>query len=101
PPPRDAPSEVNSAELELLAENSGFSEAHARVPWRLLLQSRSCWFLWLQYLILSYPWYFFITWMPTFLAERFPQLSVGCARAWRFCPCFAVALGRSAQGWFP
>jgi MFS family permease len=42
-----------------------------------LLRSRTIWLLWLQYFSLSYPWYFFITWLPTFLRDRYPELSDG------------------------
>jgi MFS family permease len=40
------------------------------VPWDRLLSSRSVWLLWLQYFLLSYPWYFYITWLPTYLQEH-------------------------------
>jgi sugar phosphate permease len=39
------------------------------VPWGKLLRSRTVWLLWAQYFFLSYPWYFFITWLPTYLQE--------------------------------
>ena len=42
---------------------------------RKLLRSRSVWLLWVQYFALSYPWYFYITWLPTFLNDRYPELS--------------------------
>jgi ACS family sodium-dependent inorganic phosphate cotransporter len=31
--------------------------------------SRSVWLLWLQYFCLSYGWYFYITWLPTYLVQ--------------------------------
>ena len=40
-----------------------------------LIRSRTIWLLWLQYFLLSYPWYFYITWLPTFLRDRYPDLS--------------------------
>jgi sugar phosphate permease len=42
---------------------------------RKLVRSRSIWLLWIQYFCLSYPWYFYITWLPTFLKDRYPDLT--------------------------
>jgi sugar phosphate permease len=47
------------------------AEARAQdVPWDKLLSSPTVWLLWLQYFLLSYPWYFYITWLPTYLQEH-------------------------------
>jgi ACS family glucarate transporter-like MFS transporter len=75
--PQDHPS-VNAAELELLkhAETSG----HADVPWGKLVRSRSVLLLWLQYFCLSFPWYFYITWLPTYLQEFRHQSPAASAR---------------------
>ena len=43
--------------------------AHVDVPWEKLLRNRSLWLLWIQYFCLSFPWYFYITWLPTYLQE--------------------------------
>ncbi len=68
--PKDNKS-VNAAELELLAENTKVAESgHGSVPWGKLTTSRSIWLLWAQYFFLSYPWYFYITWLPTYLQEN-------------------------------
>ncbi len=66
--PRDNKS-VNDAELALLKENEHLTGGHGNVPWAKLLASRSVWLLWVQYFLLSFPWYFFITWLPTYLKE--------------------------------
>jgi MFS family permease len=42
---------------------------------RKLTRSRTIWLLWAQYFFLSYPWYFFITWLPTFLRDRYPEMT--------------------------
>jgi MFS family permease len=39
------------------------------VPWRALVRSRSVWLLCAQYACLSYGWYFYVTWLPTYLRE--------------------------------
>jgi MFS family permease len=72
--PRDHKS-VNAAELALLAGNEKLASGHGDVPWGKLLRSRSIWLLWAQYFFLTYPWYFYITWLPTFLKDRYPDMS--------------------------
>ena len=62
--PRDHKS-VNAAELALLEGSEELASGHGDVPWGKLIRSRSIWLLWAQYFCLSYPWYFFITWLPT------------------------------------
>lgn len=66
--PRDHPG-VNAAELELLKGNEANLTRHGRMPWRRLVTCPSVLFLWLQYLLVSYSWYFYITWLPTYLKE--------------------------------
>lgn len=69
---RDNPAEhrsVNRAELALLEGAEQMAAGHGNVPWGKLIRSRTVWLLWAQYFFLSYPWYFFITWLPTYLQE--------------------------------
>ncbi|MGH9674101.1 MAG: MFS transporter [Bryobacteraceae bacterium] len=66
--PRDHHS-VNKAELALLGGADRMASGHGDVPWLRLIFSRSVWLLWLQYFCLSFPWYFYITWLPTYLQE--------------------------------
>jgi ACS family glucarate transporter-like MFS transporter len=66
--PKDHP-KVNAAEYELLRENEKNISGHGNVPWRELVKRRSVWLLWAQYFCLSYGWYFYVTWLPTYLAE--------------------------------
>ena len=40
-----------------------------KVPWRELLRSRTVWLLWAQYFCLTYGWFFYVTWLPTYLKE--------------------------------
>jgi len=66
--PHEHPS-VNEAEKRLLTvENLGSS--HASVPWKVFFTSRSAWLLWTQYALLSYVWYFYVTWFPKYLDEH-------------------------------
>ncbi len=66
--PRDH-KRVNAAELDLLRGAEKMASGHADVPWKKLAASRTIWLLWLQYFLISYPFYFYITWLPTYLIE--------------------------------
>ena len=69
---RDRPREhrgFNEAELELLKDNEANIAGHAHVPWGRLVASPTVWALWGQYFCISYGWYFYITWLPTYLQE--------------------------------
>ncbi len=66
--PRDQKG-VNEAELALLAGSENLASGHGDVPWGKMVGSRSVWLLWAQYFCISYPWYFYITWLPTYLQE--------------------------------
>jgi MFS family permease len=69
---RDNPREkksVNAAELELIEMTQHLSSSHTNVPWGKLIRSRQAWLLCIQYFCLSYSWYFYITWLPTYLLE--------------------------------
>jgi len=80
---RDKPADnprVNEAERTLLAEVSQNASSHADVPWRKILRNHSLWFLWLQYFCLSFPWYFYITWLPTYLQEHRHQTPAAASK---------------------
>ena len=69
---RDHPSEhpaVNQAELALLPAREETARVEAGIPWRLLASSPSVWLLCLQYMCLAYGWWFYVTWLPTYLRE--------------------------------
>jgi ACS family glucarate transporter-like MFS transporter len=66
--PREHPS-VNAAELALLKGAESNATGHSAVPWKKFVTNRSVWLLWAQYFCMSYPWYFYITWLPTYLQE--------------------------------
>ncbi|HEX2851654.1 MAG TPA: MFS transporter [Opitutaceae bacterium] len=61
---------VNAAERELLKENEQNVRGHGDVPWLKLVKSPTMWMLWAQYFCLSYGWYFYVTWLPTYLKEE-------------------------------
>jgi MFS transporter, ACS family, glucarate transporter len=66
--PRHHPA-VNAAELALLDGAEKNSAGHGDVPWRRFMAGPTVWLLWLQYFCVSYSWYFYITWLPTYLRE--------------------------------
>ena len=67
--PRDHP-RVNAAEWALLAGNPPVAR-HDAVPWKAFLASRTTWLLWAQYFFMSYCWYFYVTWLPTYLKNAY------------------------------
>ncbi len=66
--PRNHPA-VNRAELALMPRLSAENESREATPWRVILGNRSVLLLWLQYFLLSYGWWFYIQWLPTYLRE--------------------------------
>jgi MFS family permease len=70
---RDNPREhrsVNAAEAALLPTEQENASSHGDVPWGKLVRSRTVWCLGGQYAALSYAWYFFVTWFPTYLLKE-------------------------------
>jgi ACS family glucarate transporter-like MFS transporter len=94
--PRDHKS-VNAGELELLAGNEKLATGHGDVPWGKLVKSRTVWLLWLQYFLLSYPWYFYVTWLPTYLQE-YRHLSPEVSANYAILPLFFGGLGSIVCG---
>jgi MFS transporter, ACS family, glucarate transporter len=79
---RDRPSDhpaVNAGELALIGEVSKLA-GHRNVPWRRMIVHRSLWLLWIQYFCVSFGWYFYITWLPTYLQEFRHQSAESAAR---------------------
>ena len=89
---------VNAAELAVIGDHSHATGGDHSVPWAELLACRSVWMLWLQYFCMSFAWYFYITWMPTFIKETFPNFTdiqrglLGCV------PLFFGGLGSIFAG---
>jgi len=66
--PREHPS-VNAAEADLIETTRGLSVGHERGTWSEVFRIPSLLPLCLQYVANSYGYYFFITWLPTYLAK--------------------------------
>ena len=61
--------EVSPAERAYIVEGRGPEPSHSltNVPWGLILRSRNVWLLCLMYFVQTYGFYFYLTWMPTYL----------------------------------
>jgi MFS family permease len=93
--PKDHPS-VSAAELAVIGETEQSGD-HS-MPWGKLLASRTVWMLWAQYFFMSYAWYFYITWFPTYLKEQFSGMG-DMQRALLACvPLFFGGIGSILAG---
>ena len=89
--PRDHPA-VNQQELALMHDIEPAGASHGNVPWRRLLRSRSVLLLAAQYYFLSFGWYFFMTWLHTYLQEHH-RLTQTQSAAYAAFPLFFNGLG--------
>ena len=88
---------LNEAERQLLAPNEALAFGHARVPWRKFAASPQVWLLCGQYFCSSYGWYFYITWLPTYLKEDRGQ-ELGASALLGILPLFLGGLGSLVSG---
>lgn len=88
--------DVNQAELRMIGSDPPV--AHDRAPWRAMARSRSMIALCLMYLFAIYGWYFYLTWLPTYLlrARGFDLHEVGWLAA---LPLVSIAAGVLVGGW--
>jgi MFS family permease len=96
--PRKHPG-VNEAEAKLLSVAAETASGHGRVPWRRFFASRTVWLLWLQYFGVAYGWYFYITWLPTYMQEARGQ-SMQQSALLSGLPLFMGGLGSLWCGFF-
>jgi ACS family glucarate transporter-like MFS transporter len=103
--PRDH-ARVNDGELALLESNRRLASGDVQVPWQKLVSSRSVVLLWAQYFCLCFPWYFYITWLPTYLQE-YRRLSPTASAGYAILPLlfggfgclFAAFISRRLARW--
>jgi MFS family permease len=96
--PADNP-KVNAAELALL-EDSRTLVQHEEGGWLKLLLTPQALLLMFQYFCWSYCWYFFVTWMPTYLIEDHGQ-SAAATAGLSVLPLFFGGLGSLVSGMIP
>ena len=87
---------VNRAELAVIGEVP--MSVHRPVPWRTILRSRTLVALCLMYGFAIYGWYFYITWLPTYLlrARGFDLKQAGWLAS---LPLLCLGVGVLAGGW--
>lgn len=90
--------DVNAAERAIIGDTSANASGHATPPWGKFLASPSVWLLWLQYFCMSFPWYFYITWMPSYLKDYW-KLGNAEATTLAIIPLFLGGLGSAFCGW--
>jgi len=87
---------VNEAEVRLIGTEP--PQPRGAAPWAAMLQSRSLLALCLMYGSAIYGWYFYLTWLPSYLlrARGFDLKQVGWLAA---LPLVSIAAGVLAGGW--
>src|SRR6185369_9328032 len=98
---RDDPAEhpgTNEAECALLRAGGAESRERRALPWRRMLVSRTLLALCTMYAGAIYGWYFYLTWLPTYLlrARGFDLAHAGALAA---LPLLAIGVGVLAGGW--
>jgi len=70
--PEEKPA-VNAAELAWIrgGRTHAADAGHANVPWGRILRSRNLWLLCLMYACQSYGWYFYMTYLPSFMEMQY------------------------------
>jgi MFS transporter, ACS family, glucarate transporter len=87
---------MNAAEKDMLRSSAQLAGGHANVPWKKFLASRQVWMLCWQYFCLSYGWYFYITWLPTYLREG-RHMTLASSALVGILPLFCGGLGNPAS----
>jgi len=98
---RDRPADhpgVNAGELALMDGAERNAPSHAQVPWRRLCTNPTVLLLWLQYFCMSYGWYFYITWLPTYLRDA-RGVSLEKSALLAGLPLFFGGVGCFVGGW--
>ena len=87
---------VNPAEVAYIG--SGAPITHTAVPWRALARSRPLIAVCAMYLFAIYGWYFYLTWLPTYLIRSggFELSQVGWLSS---LPLVSIAAGVLVGGW--
>ena len=100
---RNDPAEHKSVNAEELAMLEGARQLvlhdHGK-PWYKLLMQRDIAILGLQYFAFSYTWYFYVTWLPTWLQDA-RHLDAGIASGYAMVPLALGGCGSIVSGFLP
>src|SRR5690606_29993831 len=91
---------VNAAELKLLESSRKLVLPDHGMPWYRLLLQRDIGFLGLQYFFFSYTWYFYVTWLPTWLQQARGLTALESA-GYAMLPLAAGGCGSIISGFLP
>ncbi|HET7086592.1 MAG TPA: MFS transporter [Rhizomicrobium sp.] len=91
---------VNQAELALLEEGRQLVLHDHGVRWYQLLFQKDIFLLGLQYFCFSYTWYFYVTWLPSWLQQA-RGLTPGVAAGYATIPLALGGLGSIVSGFLP
>jgi MFS family permease len=91
---------VNAAELALLEGSRQLVLHDHGMPWYRLLLQRDIFFLGLQYFGFSYTWYFYVTWLPTWL-QRVHGLTKLETAGYAMLPLALGGVGSIVSGLLP
>lgn len=97
---RDQPSKhpsVNTAELSVIPESEE-GHSHAGAQWSRYLAAPSLWMLSIQWFCHFYAFYFYITWLPTYLQEV-RGVTIARSALLAGLPVLMAAFGSLAGGW--
>jgi len=91
---------VNKEELALLESSRALVLHDHGMPWYRLLLQKDIFFLGLQYFGFSYTWYFYVTWLPTWLQQA-RGLDPKTAAAYAMIPLAFGGVGSIVSGFLP
>jgi nitrate/nitrite transporter NarK len=91
---------VNAEELALLEGSRALVLHDHGMPWYKLLMQKDIAFLGLQYFGFSYTWYFYVTWLPTWLQQA-RGLEPGVAAGYAMVPLAFGGVGSIVSGFLP
>ena len=91
---------VNKAELAVLEDSRSLVLHDHGMPWYRLLLQKDIAFLGLQYFGFSYTWYFYVTWLPTWLQQA-RGLEPAAAAGYAMIPLALGGFGSIVSGFLP
>ncbi len=101
--PPDQAATSGSQPAQAGQEGEGFPGAAGRtpVPWGRFARSRSVWLLCVQYACLSYGFWFYLTWLPTYIKEQFGMVEADryLAALLAAPPLFLAGISCWLTGW--